>query len=231
MWIGLLFNALTFLFFRYFSSIRYGCLAPVGNSNVITSVGPIESISLDIGISWSDEGPIAGFVAWVVNGTPVRKAAGAVSWLGERIEGSARDEVAAPTAERADNGCAGFGRSDRKSSPLRSAATFCNVSGLGDLGRGSSVLISSGVEGVGVLYICCGGSRWVLGMSVASLGPWLENSSPLGLIEAILFTDGFWTVTIAKASRQTCQLSLTREMMVAQCFEKCVAFGCGSMAR
>ena len=45
----------------------------------------------------------------------------------------------------------------------------CDFSGLDDRGRGSSLVISSGVEGVGRLCIDGGGSRWVLGISVASV--------------------------------------------------------------
>jgi len=225
MWIGLLSDTLTFLFFRYFSSILYGCLAPVGKSNVITSVGPDASVSLGIGVGWSDEGPIAGLVAWVVHGTPVGEAAWEVPALGELVEGAAGDDVTAPRTDGPDEDCAGSEGSDLESSPSRSAAMSCNFSGLGALGRGSSLLISSGVEEVGVLCIGCGGSRWVLGMSVAPLDPWVRISSPLGLIEAILWSDDLWTVTIAKASsRKGCQRSLTRVMIVAQCFKGSVAF-------
>ena len=115
MWIGLLSATSTFLFFRYFSSILYGCLAPVGNSNVITSVGPVESLSLVVGVGWSEAGPMAGFVAWAVNGTPgVGEAAWGTLSFADKVEGSGGDEVVTPSPNGTEADCARSGGSDRE---------------------------------------------------------------------------------------------------------------------
>ena len=62
MLIGLLSVTLTFLFFRYFASILYGCLAPVCNNSVIIKVAAAISEASSFGVGWSVAAPIAGTV-------------------------------------------------------------------------------------------------------------------------------------------------------------------------
>jgi hypothetical protein len=52
-----MFSTVTLRFLRYFSSILYGCLAPVVKSNMITTVGPLELSGFAAGVSV--EGPMA----------------------------------------------------------------------------------------------------------------------------------------------------------------------------
>ncbi len=47
----------TFLLFKYFLSILYGCRAPVVSSNVISTAGPGEGSETTIGLS--EGGPMA----------------------------------------------------------------------------------------------------------------------------------------------------------------------------
>lgn len=62
MLIGLLSVTFTFLFFRYFASILYGCLAPVCSSNVIIKVAAAISEASSLGVGWSVAAPMAGTV-------------------------------------------------------------------------------------------------------------------------------------------------------------------------
>lgn len=55
-------GTLTFRFLRYFSSILYGCRAPVFKSKVIIKDGPMPACSFGMGVGLSDDGPIAGAV-------------------------------------------------------------------------------------------------------------------------------------------------------------------------
>lgn len=60
---GSIASTLTFRFFKYLSSILYGCLAPLVRSNVITTTGPLEVSGFAAGVSV--EGPIASVSAQV----------------------------------------------------------------------------------------------------------------------------------------------------------------------
>ncbi len=148
--IGLLSGTLTFLFFRYFSSILYGCLAPVGKSNVITSVGPVESASLGIGVGWSDEGPIAGVMNWRVRSASAGGVLCEAFSPGEKIEGSGGGNI---DGLRADEISAGLRCSVETSSPLCMEVMSLDPSRLDDLGRCSSLLISTDVDDIGVVCI------------------------------------------------------------------------------
>jgi len=57
---GSLSATLTLLLFKYFESNLKGCRAPLlVKRSVIINVGPVNSVSLAIGVGWSDDGPIA----------------------------------------------------------------------------------------------------------------------------------------------------------------------------
>ena len=58
---GSIASTLTFRFFKYLSSILYGCLAPLVRSNVITTTGPLEVSGFAASVSV--EGPIASVSA------------------------------------------------------------------------------------------------------------------------------------------------------------------------
>lgn len=56
-----MFSTLMLRFFRYFSSILYGCLAPLVRSSIITSTGPLVLSGFAAGVSV--DGPIASVSA------------------------------------------------------------------------------------------------------------------------------------------------------------------------
>jgi len=56
-----MFSTLILRFFRYFSSILYGCLAPLVRSSIITSTGPLVLSGFAAGVSV--DGPIASVSA------------------------------------------------------------------------------------------------------------------------------------------------------------------------
>ena len=58
---GSIASTVTLRFFKYFSSILYGCLAPVVRSSIITSTGPFELSGAAAGVSV--EGPMASVSA------------------------------------------------------------------------------------------------------------------------------------------------------------------------
>lgn len=58
---GSIASTFTLRFFKYFSSILYGCRAPVVSSKVITTTGPLELSGFAAGTSV--EGPIASVSA------------------------------------------------------------------------------------------------------------------------------------------------------------------------
>ncbi len=111
---------------------------------MMTSVGPADAVSLGTNIGWSDEGPIAGLVVWLVK-VAARVCAALSS--GGTIEASAEGAVIAPGL---DVGTAGL-RSIETSPPWDDRPW--PPSWLDCLGRDSNVLISNGVEGTGVVFI------------------------------------------------------------------------------
>jgi hypothetical protein len=55
-------STVTLRFFKYRSSILYGCLAPEASSSVITTAGPVDVSTFAVGPSV--EGPMASGVSW-----------------------------------------------------------------------------------------------------------------------------------------------------------------------
>jgi hypothetical protein len=134
---GSMFSTLTFRFFRYFSSILYGCLALLVRSSIITSTGPFVLSGFAAGVSV--DGPMASVSARF-------KAGGGASFAGDEEAPGASSGVLGSTscAVGAAIGAAA------------GASVVCvGVSaGAGPAPDASKVLISTELAGRGSLLLC-----------------------------------------------------------------------------
>lgn len=85
---GSMFSTLTLRFFRYFSSILYGCLAPLVRSSIITRTGPFVLSGFAAGVSV--DGPMASVSARF-------SAEGGASFPGDEGATGASSKVLEPT--------------------------------------------------------------------------------------------------------------------------------------
>jgi len=90
---GSMFSTLILRFLRYFSSILYGCLAPLVRSSMMTSTGPLVLSGFEAGVSV--EGPMASVSARF-------KAVGGAGFADDEGAAGAFSEAMASAAGGAD---------------------------------------------------------------------------------------------------------------------------------
>lgn len=106
-----------------------------------------------MGVGLSDEGPMAGVVSWRVS----VELSGGLEWEmlspGDTVEGSGGGGGGIADWLRVDVASAGFRFSVKVTSWLRFEVTIAEPSLLDDLGRGSSLLNSTGVDEIGAACV------------------------------------------------------------------------------
>lgn len=150
---GSIASTLTLRFLRYFSSILYGCRAPVVSSNVITTTGPFELSGFVAGVS--DEGPIASVSERVrsVGGVGFNDADGDIDSVGIGVDSKGCTSCGCDVCSCADGGFAA----------LSDVCAVGSVDGsVGAVAEAGNVLISTGLDDnspcplPGLEPVCCG---------------------------------------------------------------------------
>lgn len=145
---GLSPSTVTFRFFKYFSSILYGCLAPFVRRSVISKTFS-DSASLDRGVGLSVEGPIAGAICSRLRGAA---GAGSICWAKGMDVSVPIDSVFSTEAYCIDGESCGIGM-DVRSSRGKVSEMVADFGAL-PAALGPRLLISNGVDELDVISGC-----------------------------------------------------------------------------
>ena len=164
-----MFSTLTLRFFRYFSSILYGCLEPLVRSSIITSTGPLVLSGFAAGVSV--DGPMASVSARF-------KAEGGAGFADGEAAAGASSEVLGSTVcgvEVAIGAVAG------------AASVACVVvsTGAGPAPDASRVLISTALVDRGSLLFCGRDPEPACcGVLCGAVGAWSAGEAMVGCLLA-----------------------------------------------